>query len=432
MKTASSRRSPSSSKIPVLKRKSSKINSKIKDEKERREPKIESSIIYMSDSKIEDDEEKDLKELEKLQKECKSLEKYLRKIRKQTSENQEAFRVEMSIYESKIKSLMVNSSRKKTYSIFQGDESIISADCAPSNSGNQLPSLSSLITGSAVADVSEMDEVSFEKAMNKKKYALEEKKKQMKIELEKQRLEDVSKANIEMSTAIQEVEMQNTTEMEQLKEYYTKITQDNLQKIQELKTQIAKLKPEDKIQAKTIKEYDQQKKNIEESFKELQQETEELENQLEEAKLRREELEKLQKKIEILEDEKENEMIAQEVLSKRFLQLEEERDDVYNKFEATIKDVRQRTEFRGFILDQKIKEMNEKLDQKERVLRSQVTKNRLEGTDISQSIDDALLDKNAYIQQLEDKLRQMHGSYEKMIDMYEAKMDKFGIPKDKR
>ena len=375
--------------------------------------------------------EKEMMVYEKLKKECKGLQQYLQQIMRQKAEMQQAFDTELSIYQAKIRSLSSNQKNLKQNikkSIFPGLDKNSSADGSLSYSSNQLQSLSSLNQENSESEdnVKEMNEISIKKTLKQKQKINEEKKQQMKIELEKQKKQEVVEAQTEMNDAVQGIEMKNLAEMRQLKEYYTQITSDNLQKMQYFKLQIAKLKPEDDAQTKNLEQYEKQKKEIEKEYKLLAEETERMRERAEEADKVREELKKAREQIAILEDEKENELIAQEVLSNRFLQLEEERDDLYERFEEAIKDVRQRTEFRGFILEQKIKEMNENLDQKERVLRAQVSRNQVDSSDMSKTLDNALIDKNARIAQLEDQLKKMHQSYEKMVDMYEAKISKFG------
>lgn len=247
-----------------------------------------------------------------------------------------------------------------------------------------------------------------------------------KFDLEQQKIKEVSEARKNANNAIEETELQHATEMEQLQNYYQKSTHEQLETIRDLKSKIARLKPQDSQQTEEFSNSEKQKNRILEEIEKLKKENDSLNKKVVEAQLTRKELEEVTEVVNQLTDEKENAMIAEDILSRRFEQLEEERNAMYDQFEAMIKDVHQKAEFRGFILAQKIQKMNEMLDQKERQLQASITKGSITG-DMQVKLDKVLAEKTSRISQLETQLANMHNAYEKMTDMYEAKIASFGI-----
>jgi hypothetical protein len=122
--------------------------------------------------------------------------------------------------------------------------------------------------------------------------------------------------------------------------------------------------------------------------------------------------------------------LAQEVLEQRFEQLEQERDALYDQFETSIHDVRQKTEFRAFVLEQKVKRLHEELEQKEMQLQQVMRESGVDSSAISAKIDDVIAVKNARINQLEVELAKVQRAHNDILTVYEQKMLKFGIPKE--
>ncbi|EAY11315.1 hypothetical protein TVAG_344090 [Trichomonas vaginalis G3] len=419
-KRSNSSRRSNKSKIPIkiVPKSIRKINSEENSE-------ISQNTVKENDKQLDDieNEENDVEiyeEYKKLQKDIDKLVRYKQLKERELSELKTKSQKEIQIYLKKIEYLSntfnnpeMNQNKKKI------------------SSQSELSEVLSAEKESFLSEIHDTDsdltkQKKFSKFIDQLEAVYTNNYNTMKYDLEEQKLKAITEAKKNANNAIQETEMQHATEMEQLQNYYQKTTQEQLETIKDLKSKIARLRPQDTQQTQEFDNSEKKKSVLLLEIEKLQKENNELKLKTQDADKLSAELKKVTEVVEELEDEKENELIADEVLSKRFEQLEEERNAMYDQFEAMIKDVHQKAEFRGYILAQKIQKMNEMLDSKERQLQTSIAKGSV-GNAMQVKIDQALAEKNSRINQLESQLMNMHNAYEKMTDMYEAKIASFGV-----
>ncbi|OHT04114.1 hypothetical protein TRFO_06417 [Tritrichomonas foetus] len=123
----------------------------------------------------------------------------------------------------------------------------------------------------------------------------------------------------------------------------------------------------------------------------------------------------------------------QQVKEARFKKMEQERDMLMSKFEASVHDVRQKTEFRALLLEKKVESLDEVLQRKEGQLDEMletagINDDQLE--ELSEKVGDLLNSKNAVIENLEYELAKATKAHNDLISIYQAKMSSAGVPAD--
>jgi len=112
---------------------------------------------------------------------------------------------------------------------------------------------------------------------------------------------------------------------------------------------------------------------------------------------------------------------------------EQEKNDMYRKFEIAIKQLQGRAEFKNDILERKLAVFQRDLERKEMTLRELVQRSGLDqGTvdNICKNMEEAIEAKNSILRNLKYSLAHAIKAYNDAIRVYEAKLLEFGIPAD--
>jgi chromosome segregation ATPase len=218
-----------------------------------------------------------------------------------------------------------------------------------------------------------------------------------------------------------------------MKDFYNKITQDHLSFISQYEAELQDMDVR-------FKEYEQRKKNYEKEISDLNRRLAEkrAENNNLHKILSTYESDKMalansRARIQVLEHEIESLKHQHGVKEAKFKKMEQERDMLIEKFEASVHDVRQKTEFRALLLEKKVESLGEVLDRKDGQLdemleKAEIPEQRLE--ELSSSVDDLLRAKNAVIANLEYELARATKAHNDLISIYQAKMSAAGVPAD--
>jgi acyl carrier protein phosphodiesterase len=252
----------------------------------------------------------------------------------------------------------------------------------------------------------------------------------MRAQLEDQRQRETAEAEQRKNDQIKQLQASNARAFDRIQHYFSGITHNNLDVIKQNKAKIAKRKIEMNAIRKAVDELNAKRRKLEEPLNELIAENEKLSKEIDVYKQDKRDLARNKAIIRVHEDELRDLQLSQEVLEQRFEQLEQERDALYDQFESSIHDVRQKTEFRAYVLEQKVRRLHEELEQKEMQLQEVMQRSGADATAISAKIDDVIAVKNAKINQLEVELARVQRAHNDILTVYEQKMVKFGIPKD--
>lgn len=118
-------------------------------------------------------------------------------------------------------------------------------------------------------------------------------------------------------------------------------------------------------------------------------------------------------------------------LESKFLQVEKEKKDMYEKFELAIDQLRSRANYKNQVLDEVLAVRQAELERKEVQLRELVQRSGLDqGTvdEICKKMEEAIEAKNSIIRNLRYSMAHATKAYNDAIRVYEAKLVEFGIP----
>jgi DNA repair exonuclease SbcCD ATPase subunit len=218
-----------------------------------------------------------------------------------------------------------------------------------------------------------------------------------------------------------------------MKDFYNRITQDHLSMISRFEAELQDMD-------RRYKEYEQRKKNYEKEIVELNRRL--AEKKAENSHLRKilstYESDKMalansRARIQVLEHDIEALKHEHSLKQARFKLMEQERDMLIDKFEASVHDVRQKTEFRALLLEKKVESLGEILQRKEGNLdelleTAEVTGGQLE--ELAERVGAVLSAKNAIIGNLEYELARATKNHNDLITIYQAKLTTAGVPSD--
>ena len=381
------------------------------------------------------------------QQEVQDLETILANKEREIEEVKEVAAAELKVYQKKVKHLMAADQNEFAKTHLKNEEELFlerrrqqmeTAD--PERTVNALRSDSNdlqlqnetLMTNHRMQQDRLFTELreEFERQAETKRAAHEQRVIAMRAQLEDQRQRETQEMETRKNDQIKQLQENNAKAFDRIQHYFSGITHNNLDVIKQNKQKISKKKIEINAIRKTVQELNAQKRKIETPLNELLAENERLLKEIDVYKQDKRDLARNKAIIKKLEDEHRDLEISQEVLQQRFEQLEQERDALYDQFETSIHDVRQKTEFRAFVLEEKVKKLHKELEQKEMQLQRVMQEANMDDTAIAAKIEDVVAVKNARINQLEVELAKVQRAHNDILRVYEQKMEKFGIPKE--
>lgn len=104
---------------------------------------------------------------------------------------------------------------------------------------------------------------------------------------------------------------------------------------------------------------------------------------------------------------------------------------MFARFELTVDNVRQKSEYKNVYLENKLSQLEENLLRKEEILQEVLRNSGLDSRyviDISKKIEESLEAKNTIFKNLTYSLAHATKAYNDAIRVYEAKLVEFGIP----
>ncbi|XP_035240930.1 dynein regulatory complex subunit 4-like [Anguilla anguilla] len=147
-----------------------------------------------------------------------------------------------------------------------------------------------------------------------------------------------------------------------IKIYYNKTTFNNLALINSLKEQLEEKKKKDDRLEKRMAEILQQNKTLTEPLQKAKEEVIELQRQMANYKNDKASLATAKARLKAAEKEMKRLKWEHEVLEQRFSKVQEEKDELYQKFTKAILEVQQKSGFKNLLLEKKLSALTETLE----------------------------------------------------------------------
>lgn len=118
-------------------------------------------------------------------------------------------------------------------------------------------------------------------------------------------------------------------------------------------------------------------------------------------------------------------------LEQKFIKVEKEKEDMYRKFEVAIDQLKQRSDYKNNVLEEKLGLLQNEYEVKEVQLQELVQRSGLDHKtveEVSKKMQEAIEAKNSILRNLKYSLAHATKAYNDAIRVYEAKLVEFGIP----
>eukprot|EP00767_Chilomastix_cuspidata_P001720 gnl/Chilomastix_cuspidata/1843.p2 GENE.gnl/Chilomastix_cuspidata/1843~~gnl/Chilomastix_cuspidata/1843.p2 ORF type:complete len:481 (+),score=292.91 gnl/Chilomastix_cuspidata/1843:2669-4111(+) len=224
---------------------------------------------------------------------------------------------------------------------------------------------------------------------------------------------------------------QHKASFEEIKAYYNDITESNLDLIKSLKEELAEVRKREAANEKLMFEIAQENKRLSAPLKKAVEELAELRHKLETHERQKQSLDVAQQRVEDLEKRLKVMAWQDGVKQQRFEELEKERNSLYERFEAAVCDIEERSVFREVLLERKLRAVAERAEQQEAQISEIVEAANLDPESVGamHARLEAILDnKNRRIRELNFELMRIMRLYNEALRVFGSKLEAFGVP----
>uniref|UniRef100_A0A8D2PZE2 Dynein regulatory complex subunit 4 n=1 Tax=Zosterops lateralis melanops TaxID=1220523 RepID=A0A8D2PZE2_ZOSLA len=366
----------------------------------------------------------------------------LRNRDREMEEAEERHQLEIKVYKQKVKHLLHEQQENLTELKAEGVLSLSRAQKDHWDQEKELwkekCSLNTRLKEQEMANEAAITNLSLkheeEMARLRSDFQLQTKEMEAKYTKKMQALRD--EMDLRRKTEIHELEERKNTQISELmgnhegafgaiKNYYNDISAKNLTLINLLKEQVEDLKKREAVLEKEKADVLLQNKELREPLQEAQEKVAELQKKLVHYNSDKEALMNSKAHLKITQKELKDLQWEHEV--------QEERDELYQKFTKAINEVQQKTGFKNLLLERKLKGLLNLLEQKEVELSEVIAASNLDPSAlslVSHKLEDVLNSKNATIHELQLQLARVCKAHNDMLQTFEAKLTAFGIPVD--
>mmetsp|Transcript_28725 Transcript_28725/g.37687 ORF Transcript_28725/g.37687 Transcript_28725/m.37687 type:complete len:483 (+) Transcript_28725:59-1507(+) len=256
---------------------------------------------------------------------------------------------------------------------------------------------------------------------------------QLEADLELQRKVNIHEIEERKNLHINDLMKNHEKAFSQMKKYYNDITNDNLKLIKSLKDEVQESKNKAIANQKLMYDISQENKELSEPLDIAVKEVAELRAQLRDREKDILSLKNAKARSRVLEEQFLSLQESHQHLQAECAAAEHERDDLYESFEASIRAVQQKSDFRNLILESKLQSMEDGIAKASTQLTEIVEAANLDRDEVSHlmgSLDEMVAAKNAIIKDLQYGVLRCSKGYNDALRTYTEKLLKIGIPQE--
>ncbi|XP_049719896.1 dynein regulatory complex subunit 4 isoform X2 [Elephas maximus indicus] len=265
----------------------------------------------------------------------------------------------------------------------------------------------------------------FERQVREIEAKYDKKMKMLRDEMDLRRKTEIHEVEERKSGQIHTLMERHEEAFTDIKNYYNDITLNNLALINSLKEQMEDMRKKEDHLEKEMMEVTTQNKRLAEPLQRAREEMSEMQRKLTHYERDKQILMCTKARLKVTEKELKDLQWEHEV--------QQERDQLYQKFTAAIQEVQQKTGFKNLVLERKLKALSTAVEQKEAQLNEVLATSNLDPaalTIVSRKLEDMLESKNSTIKDLQYELARVCKAHNDLLRTYEAKLLAFGIPLD--
>jgi growth arrest-specific protein 8 len=270
----------------------------------------------------------------------------------------------------------------------------------------------------------------FERKANEIQKSYEMRMKKTREVLDKRRKEEVKAIEDKKSEMIEAMLVEHQKAFTDIKNYYNDITHNNLDLIKSLKEEVKQQEADEKKDELKLHEKMLENKKLSAPLKKMQEDVLRLSGELEEYNKEKNEMRRVKSALHVLEHQSTSFSWEHETLLQRFSDLRVERDQLKSNLLASMFDVKQKSGFKGLLLEKKLTAVQRVQEEREAQLNEVLTRANLEPAVLGQikgQVDDVIQRKNSEIRKFQTEVARLSALQEQLSTSVRSKLSEFGL-----
>lgn len=272
----------------------------------------------------------------------------------------------------------------------------------------------------------------FERKANESQKLFEARAKKTRDQLDRTRKDEIKSIEEKKHVMIDNLMAEHQKTFADIKNYYNDITHNNLDLIKSLKEEVKELEAEERKDETRLHEKFQENKKLSAPLKRMQEDVVRLRSELEEYKSEKSQMRTTKSSLIVIEEENSNVSWEYEVLHQRYEVLVKERDELRAHFMSSIFDVKQKSAFKGLLLEKKLMGVVRIQEEKEAQLNEVLARANLDPSSLGKvhgKVEDVLQLKNAEARKLQSELVRLQALQDQLQIAMFQKMNEYGLSK---
>jgi chromosome segregation ATPase len=248
--------------------------------------------------------------------------------------------------------------------------------------------------------------------------------------LDRHRLSRLSMISERKEKMVAEYMSQHTKALTDIKTYYSEITRQNLELISHLKEELKDIERAEKEDEIRKNERTAEYKKLQAPLKESEEQIKRLEGELISYKDERAALKHVKTNLDRVEGTRGGLLWEFEVIQQRFVDLKRERDELRQSFMSSVFDVKQKSSFRGVLLEKKLAAIQMVQEEHEAQLNEVLSRANIDPTLLGQvkgKSGDVLLRKSDEVRKLQNEYLRLQTKRNDLVRAVENKLGEFGL-----
>uniref|UniRef100_A0A7S1TPS5 Growth arrest-specific protein 8 domain-containing protein n=1 Tax=Phaeomonas parva TaxID=124430 RepID=A0A7S1TPS5_9STRA len=254
---------------------------------------------------------------------------------------------------------------------------------------------------------------------------------QLRADLQLRRKVDIHEIEERKNLHINELMQNHEIAFGQMKDYYNRITRDNLELIRDLKNEVSEMKSRAEQNQREMYLKAQENKGLKRPLELRLSRVRELQAQLKDRQKDNQSLRHARARSRKLQEELVKLEATHEALRQEFQAVEAERDDLYGSFEDSIKEVQRRSDVRNMVLEQNLARMGGDLSKASVQINQVVHASALDPSKaeaLTSGLANVLKARNAMITDLQYQVTRATKGYNDTLRTLASHMLRLGIP----
>lgn len=270
----------------------------------------------------------------------------------------------------------------------------------------------------------------FERKANEMQKMYDSRMKRTREKLDQRRRDEIKGIETNKHSMIDQLLVEHHKAFSDIKNYYNDITHNNLDLIKSLKEEVKELESEEKKDEMRLHEKMAENKRLSAPLKKMQDDVIKLRVELDDYHKEKEEMRRVKAALQLVEGQGSTSSWEHETLLQRFEDLKKERDELRGNLLSSLFEVKQKSGFRGLLLEKKLSAVRRVQEEREAQLTEVLSRANLEPQvlgNVRGKVDDVLGRKKAEARALQTEVSRLQALHEQLQLAVKDKLKEFGL-----